>query len=100
MVRPCSLAHAISLILATSLHAQTAPSPIDLGRAWDAEHLPLPEPPLVRHADVIGALERLQQGAPDLIRMEPIGQSVEGRSINQVWLGRGSLKVLLWSQMH
>jgi hypothetical protein len=100
MVRPFSLAHAISLILATSLHAQTAPSPIDLGRAWDAEHLPLPEPPLVRHADVIGALERLQQGAPDLIRMEPIGQSVEGRSINHVWLGRGSLKVLLWSQMH
>ena len=49
---------------------------------------------------MIAVLQRLQQSAPDLIRTEPIGQSVEGRSINHVWLGRGSLKVLLWSQMH
>jgi Zinc carboxypeptidase len=100
MVRLVSLALVASLTLTDSLLAQTAPTPLDLGRAWDTEQLPLPAPPLIRHADVIAALERLRQGAPDLIRTEPIGQSVEGRSINHVSLGRGPLKVLLWSQMH
>jgi hypothetical protein len=94
------VAVAVTLILPGLLRAQSAPTPLDLGRAWDAEHLELPTPPLVRHPDVIAVLQRLQQSAPDLIRTEPIGQSVEGRSINHVWLGRGSLKVLLWSQMH
>ena len=94
------VAVAVTLTLPGLLRAQSAPAPMDLGRAWDAEHLQLPAPPLVRHPDVIAVLQRLQQSAPDLIRTEPIGQSVEGRSINHVWLGRGSLKVLLWSQMH
>lgn len=88
------------LILPRSISAQVTPPPIELGRAWDAEHLPLPPPPLVRHGDVVAALERLQQRAPESIRTEVIGTSVEGRSINHVWLGRGPLKVLLWSQMH
>jgi Zinc carboxypeptidase len=100
MVRLVSLAFVASLTLTDPLLAQTAPTPVDLGRAWDTERLPLPAPPLIRHADVIAALERLRQGAPDLIRTEPIGQSVEGRSINHVSLGRGAFKVLLWSQMH
>jgi Zinc carboxypeptidase len=94
------VAVAVTLILPGLLRAQSVPAPLDLGRAWDAEHLKLPAPPLVRHPDVIAVLQRLQQSAPDLIRTEPIGQSVEGRSINHMWLGRGSLKVLLWSQMH
>ena len=94
------VAVAVTLTLPGLLRAQSAPAPMDLGRAWDAEHLQLPAPPLVRHPDVIAVLQRLQQSAPDLIRTEPIGQFVEGRSINHVWLGRGSLKVLLWSQMH
>ena len=94
------VAVAVTLTLPGLLRAQSAPAPMDLGRAWDAEHLQLPAPPLVRHPDVIAVLQRLQRSAPDLIRTEPIGQSVEGRSINHVWLGRGSLKVLLWSQMH
>jgi hypothetical protein len=90
----------IALILPLSLGAQVTPPPIELGRVWDAEHLPLPPPPLVRHRDVLAALQRLRQSAPDLIQTEAIGASVEGRSINHVWLGRGPLKVLLWSQMH
>ena len=98
--RQCCVAVAVTLTLPGLLRAQSAPAPMDLGRAWDAEHLQLPAPPLVRHPDVIAVLQRLRQSAPDLIQTEPIGQSVEGRSINHVWLGRGSLKVLLWSQMH
>ena len=80
--------------------AQDAPPSAGFGRAWDTEHLPLPQPPLLRHEDVVEALERVRRNAPDLIRVEQIGASVEGRAINHVWLGRGSLKVLLWSQMH
>jgi murein tripeptide amidase MpaA len=50
--------------------------------------------------DVVAAIERLRQSAPDLIRIETIGMSVEGRSITHVALGRGRFRVLLWSQMH
>jgi len=32
--------------------------------------------------------------------VEEIGKSVEGRSINHLWFGRGPYHVLLWSQMH
>jgi hypothetical protein len=99
-LRLVSIAVVAGLILPDVLAAQDTPPPTELGRVWDAEHLPLPPPPLVRHADVVAALQQLRQSAPDLIQTETIGASVEGRSINHVWLGRGSLKVLLWSQMH
>jgi Zinc carboxypeptidase len=90
----------LTLILPRSLGAQATPPPIELGRVWDAEHLPLPPPPLVRHADVVTAVQKLQQDVPDVIRTETLGTSVEGRSIHHVWLGHGPVKVLLWSQMH
>jgi hypothetical protein len=91
----------VALILGSpGLVAQEAPPSADFGRAWDAEHLPLPPPPLLRHEDVVEALDRVQRSAPDLVRREQIGTSVERRAIHHVWLGRGPLKVLLWSQMH
>lgn len=34
------------------------------------------------------------------VRVERIGESVEGRAINAVTLGHGPISVLLWSQMH
>jgi hypothetical protein len=95
-----SVAVVVGLILPCSVAAQVIPSPIELGRAWDREHLPLPPPALVRHGDVVTVLERLKQNAPDLIQVEALGTSVEGRSINHMWLGRGPFKILLWSQMH
>jgi murein tripeptide amidase MpaA len=100
MLRVFLVATVISLSLPSAVRDQIAPSPIELGRVWDAEHLPLPPPPLVRHNDVVAAIERLRQSAPDLIRIETIGMSVEGRSITHVALGRGRFRVLLWSQMH
>src|SRR6187431_2522666 len=99
MLRVFVVATVISLSLPSAVRDRMAPSPSELGRVWDAEHLPLP-PPLVRHTDVVAAIERLRQSAPDLIRIETIGTSVEGRSINHVSLGRGPFRVLLWSQMH
>jgi hypothetical protein len=100
MLRFLCLALVLGLMAPAPLRNQTVPTPLELGRVWDAEHLSLPAPPLLRHADVVAALGRLQQEAPDLIGTEVIGESVEGRSINHVALGRGPLKVLLWSQMH
>ena len=39
-------------------------------------------------------------GAPDLFRMEKVGESVEGRALNLVQAGTGAFRVMLWSQMH
>ncbi len=76
------------------------PSPVELGRVWDRTRLSFPLPPLMRHPEVVAAIDAARQSAPDLFRSEPIGSSVEGRSINHLWFGRGALHVLLWSQMH
>jgi hypothetical protein len=80
--------------------ATDLPAPIELGRLWDRTRLPLPLPPLMRHADVVAAIDAATASAPDLFRSEIIGTSVEGRSIHHVWFGAGPLHVLLWSQMH
>jgi len=76
------------------------PSSAELAAIWDRTHLPSPLPPLVRHADVVAAIGRATAATPDLVRSEVIGESVAGRSIAHLWLGRGPLHVLLWSQMH
>jgi hypothetical protein len=87
-----------------SVGVRTAPStvhpPAALSALWDAEHVSPPLPPLVRHADIEAWLQQLRANTPDLFSLEEIGRSVEGRSINHVWFGRGSFHVLLWSQMH
>jgi hypothetical protein len=75
-------------------------SPQALSAVWDAEKVSWPVPPVVRHADVEAELHRVQQATPDLFSLEQIGSSVEGRSINHLWFGRGPMRVLLWSQMH
>jgi hypothetical protein len=77
--------------------AGQALSPLELAASWDRERLPLPDAPLIDHAEVVKHLAALPR---DLFTVEQAGQSVEGRSINLVTAGRGSFKVLLWSQMH
>ncbi|MPZ17169.1 MAG: peptidase M14 [Luteitalea sp.] len=80
--------------------AQSAVDPQVLARAWDAERLPLPPAPLVRHADVLRLIEQLKTADGSLFQVERIGASVEDRSLNHIWFGNGPLHVLLWSQMH
>lgn len=75
-------------------------SPAALARAWDAEHVSPPLPPLLRHAELVARLGAVQQAAPDLFRLEEIGRSVEGRQLYHLAFGRGPFRVLLWSQMH
>lgn len=38
--------------------------------------------------------------ATDALRLERLGESVEGRAINAITYGAGPTRVLLWSQMH
>ena len=76
------------------------PPPLELGAVWDRTRLPLPLPPLLRHADVVRAIDSATASAPDLLQSEVIGTSVEGRTLQHLSLGRGPLRVLLWSQMH
>jgi Zinc carboxypeptidase len=71
-----------------------------LARAWDAEHVSPPLPSLLDHAEVVRRLTGLTAAAPDLFTLEKAGESLEGRSINYIRAGTGSIGVLLWSQMH
>jgi hypothetical protein len=77
-----------------------APAPRELAAVWDAERTQQPVPPLLRHADVESRLKAVRGATPDLFSIEEIGTSIEGRSINHLWFGRGAFRVLLWSQMH
>ena len=74
--------------------------PQELARIWDAEHVSPPLPPLVDHAEVVRRLGELTAKHRDLFEVEKIGESVEGRSINHVRVGRGAVRIMLWSQMH
>ena len=87
----------------SSMNGQTGgdlPSSVELAAIWERTHLPSPPPLLLRHADVTAAIGRATAAAPGLVNAEIIGQSVAGRSITHLWMGKGPLHVLLWSQMH
>ena len=74
-----------------------APSPADLARVWDAEHVSSPISPLVDHAEVKSRIAALSN---DLLRVREAGRSLEGREIYEVAFGTGPFVVLMWSQMH
>jgi hypothetical protein len=91
------------LIAALPAHRQRSdrsPSPQELARIWDAEHVSLPVAPLVDHAEVARRLEALTRESGDLYLMNKVGESVEGRAIHHVRVGNGPFGVLMWSQMH
>jgi hypothetical protein len=71
-----------------------------LADLWTAEHVSLPLPPLLRHADVESAIARALAEGRGLVTDEIVGHSVEGRALHHVTAGRGPFHVLLWSQMH
>ena len=47
-----------------------------------------------------GALKELARRAPEIMRLDEVGSSVEGRPLYLVRAGHGPQRVLLWSQMH
>ena len=62
--------------------------------------MPLPPAPLVTHADVVAAAARAVDADAGRVAREVVGQSVEGRDLLHLTVGRGPMHVLLWSQMH
>jgi len=77
-----------------------APAPDALTAWWDAHHVAFPSAPLITHADVMAAASRAVAADPDHLSREAAGQSVEGRELTHLAIGRGPMHVLLWSQMH
>jgi hypothetical protein len=78
-------------------------TPESLWNAWPTERFVATAAPCFLHAELVAHLDRLvtrarAAGLP--IATEELGQSVEGRSIHLLRVGKGPRKVLLWSQMH
>ena len=93
------------VVLASPLGAQRADralpvSPQELAQIWDTEHVSPPLPPLITHEEVQRRLTALGEAAPDRFIVERVGASLEGRAISMITVGTGTLRVLLWSQMH
>jgi hypothetical protein len=53
-----------------------------------------------KHGIVIPELQEMVARSNSLMKIQELGRSVEGRSINLVTCGRGEKRILLWSQMH
>ena len=92
------------LILSSTAGAQqretAALAPQELARIWDVEHVSPPLPPLMDHRELVRRVESLVGGSSGLFDVEKAGESVEGRAIYHVSVGKGPYPVLLWSQMH
>jgi hypothetical protein len=73
---------------------------LGVARVWEAEHVDYGPPALLDHARLLVRLDAAVSEGAGLYKMEQIGQSEEGRSINHIWFGSGATHVLLWSQMH
>jgi hypothetical protein len=57
-------------------------------------------PSTCKHDVIMGEFESLVVRGKGLLGMEELGASLEGRSINLLRMGKGTKRVLLWSQMH
>ena len=52
----------------------------------------------LKHEDVTTLIENLK--SQENIHIQKVGESIEGRSLNLISLGKGETDVFLWSQMH
>jgi hypothetical protein len=77
--------------------ANVAQTPRELHEEWKARRVTTMDPALVRHAELVGYLERLRRAG---VPVEEVGRSLGGREIYRMEFGRGPLKVFMWSQMH
>lgn len=57
-------------------------------------------PRFFTHSRMVPLLKKLADQAPEVMRLEVIGQSVEGRDLCLVRIGSGPTRLLMWSQMH
>lgn len=57
-------------------------------------------PEQIGHRELGTILRELARRSPEALHIEEVGTSVEGRALYLARAGRGSQRVLLWSQMH
>ncbi|HXH99588.1 MAG TPA: M14 family zinc carboxypeptidase [Sphingobacteriaceae bacterium] len=73
----------------------------DLSSVWN-QYAQYKEPALnsrfFKHSDIVPLIQKHAQST--LFRHKILGNSVQGRSIHHLAVGRGKTKILLWSQMH
>jgi len=75
-------------------------APAALWEAWPQKRFVPTAAPCLRHGELQERLAALHAKHPQDTALEEIGRSVEGRGIQQLTVGRGPRKILLWSQMH
>ncbi len=92
----------LALLLGAPLPAAppTSFTPRELWEAWPEARVSPPDPWSFRRPALDATLEKLSREYPGLFRVAGEGRSGEGRRLALLALGRGPLKVLLWSQMH
>jgi hypothetical protein len=95
------LAFSIALaVIPSAAAAGDSWTPAALWESWPQARAVPTAAPCLRHAELIERLRALESRHAGRLTLETIGQSFEGRPIQQLTVGRGPRKVLLWSQMH
>ncbi|MDT3696127.1 MAG: M14 family zinc carboxypeptidase [Ignavibacterium sp.] len=51
-----------------------------------------------KHADIVPLINKLKNKSGFKVKI--VGKSAEGRSLNLITIGKGKIKVFMWSQMH
>jgi hypothetical protein len=51
-----------------------------------------------KHSDILPLIKNLKSHSE--FKVQKVGESVEGRSLNLISVGKGKTKIFLWSQMH
>jgi Zinc carboxypeptidase len=100
MRRTIAIALLASSTAAGVAGAGDAWTPATLWDVWPQARVVPTAAPCLRHAELLERLRALESRHGGRLAQETIGQSFEGRPIQQLTLGRGPRKVLLWSQMH
>jgi len=72
----------------------------NLWESWPEARFETTAAPCLRHSWLTLGLQSLESRHPGSIRLEEVGKSFLGRSIQMLSVGTGDKKILLWSQMH
>jgi Zinc carboxypeptidase/Amidohydrolase family len=71
-----------------------------LSELWDRERISPADPYTLKPEQLQQRLQALAAEHKDVLQLQTVGKSVEGRDIALVRLGSGTPNILLWSQMH
>ena len=90
----------IFLMGTSSLHTQEKTFTQTLYDSYDSYKVKEVNSRRMKHAEMLNVVNSLQASMKDILSIEEIGKSSEGRSINLLKLGSGRKRIFMWSQMH